>query len=328
MYKRRPPPLILRALMASILYGVGWPVSRILYAFGRGDRLFRMMTKGRVQRQKAQNPFRGYVPSKHDVFIATYAKSGTNWMMQIVHQLAFHGSGEFEHIHSVVPWPDTALMGPMRGYAVPIEDSSVWKASPEQKRAIKTHFNWEFLPYSEDARYILVIRDPKDVFVSSYFFFAKGGFLTPIVNSASGFLEIFLSENFPVCGSWAVSTAGYWAQRHRPNVMIVSFKSMKRDLKGTVTKVASFLDIHVSNQVIDRVCEKSSFEYMKRMDGKFRMWKVIPWKSPSPMIRSGKQGGSSEILTREQQRRIDAYFMSELKRLGSDFPYEEFCDLA
>jgi len=32
------------------------------------------------------------------------------------------------------------------------------------------------------------------------------------------------------------------------------------------------------------------------------------------------------LLSREQQREMDAYFMSELKRLGSDFPYEEFCD--
>jgi hypothetical protein len=35
---------------------------------------------------------------------------------------------------------------------------------------IKTHFAWDKIPYSLDARYILVIRDPKDVLVSSYFF--------------------------------------------------------------------------------------------------------------------------------------------------------------
>jgi len=43
------------------------------------------------------------------------------------------------------------------------------------------------------------------------------------------------------------------------------------------------------------------------------------------MIRTGKQGGSSEMLSPAQQRRIDEYFISELQRLGSDFPYEEFC---
>ncbi len=37
----------------------------------------------------------------------TYAKSGTNWMMQIAHQLIYHGKGEYNHLHDVVPWPDT-----------------------------------------------------------------------------------------------------------------------------------------------------------------------------------------------------------------------------
>jgi hypothetical protein len=45
------------------------------------------------------------------------------------------------------------------------------------------------------------------------------------------------------------------------------------------------------------------------------------------MIRKGTQGGSSELLSVERQRRIDRHFMEELERLGSDFPYREFCDV-
>jgi Sulfotransferase domain len=327
-YTRRPPPFAMRCLFLVVLYGIIGPLFRVIDWFGRTQNVFRFMARGRIKRQKEANPFRNYVATKHDVFVATFAKSGTNWMMQIAHQLAFHGKGEFEHIHNVVPWPDTVLIPPLRNYAIPIQDSSVWKASPEQKRVIKTHFDWELLPYSEDARYIIVIRDPKDVFVSSWFFFVKNGILNPIIRSVDTLLKIFLSDTFPVGGSWAVNTAGYWAQRHRSNVMIVSFKSMKRDLKGTVIKVADFLDIHVSDAVISRVCEQSSFEYMKNIDEKFRMWKTVPWKPAGPMIRKGRQGGSSELLTPDQQREIDAYFMSELKRLASDFPYDQFCDIA
>ena len=40
----------------------------------------------------------------------TYAKSGTNWMMQIAHQLIYHGNGEYDHLHEIVPWPDTTIM--------------------------------------------------------------------------------------------------------------------------------------------------------------------------------------------------------------------------
>jgi hypothetical protein len=103
---------------------------------------------------------------------------------------------------------------------------------------------------------------------------------------------------------------------------------MKRDLRGVVLKVAAFLDITVSDAVIDEVCRRSSFEYMKAIDHKFAMGKMVAWRKPGAMIRTGRQGGSSEMLSVERQQQIDQHFIAELKRLGSDFPYEDFCDLA
>jgi hypothetical protein len=44
------------------------------------------------------------------------------------------------------------------------------------------------------------------------------------------------------------------------------------------------------------------------------------------MIRKGSQGGSSELLSRERQREIDEHFRAELRELGSDLPYDDFCD--
>jgi hypothetical protein len=71
--------------------------------------------------------------------------------------------------------------------------------------------------------------------------------------------------------------------------------------------------------------ERSSFAYMKTIDDKFSTGKFLALSEPAPMMRKGSEGGSSEMLTPAQARRIDEYFMAELKRLGSDFPYEEFC---
>jgi len=245
-------------------------------------------------------------------------------MMQIAHQLLNHGLAEFDHIHNAVPWPDMNE-GPMRGYAIPMEDESIWKASPEQKRVIKTHFDWAKVPYSPDAHYISVIRDPKDVFVSSYHFFARAAVRD--VLSVESWLNVYLSEQF-VWGSWPSTTASYWSQRHHPNVLVLSFKAMKRDLRATIRQVAEFLDVRASDEVIERVVEKSSFEYMRRMDHQFANWNMVPWRHTGTMVRRGAHGGSSELLTAAQQRRIDDYCMAELRRLGSDFPYEEFCDVA
>ena len=41
-----------------------------------------------------------------DIWISVPAKSGTNWMMNIVHQLLTGGDADFDSIYSVVPWPE------------------------------------------------------------------------------------------------------------------------------------------------------------------------------------------------------------------------------
>ena len=126
-------------------------------------------------------------------------------------------------------------------------------------------------------------------------------------------------------GSWAVNAAGYWAQRYRPNVLVVSFASMKRDLEVTVRQVAEFLEIRVSDEVIREVCRKSSFDYMKSIDERFATYRGAPWRGKTFMLRTGKQGGASALLTPANQREMDAVFINELQRLDSGLPYDEIC---
>jgi hypothetical protein len=326
-YKRTPPPLPMRLFFATMLAAMG-PAYWLLQRFKLEGKMFAGMRERQRKELRTKNPFKGYEPTEHDVFVVTYVKSGTNWMMQLAHQLLFHGRGEFEHIHCVVAWPDTALMGPMANYAIPIGDPRVWRASPEGKRVIKTHFRGEDVPYSPKAKYIIVIRDPKDVFVSSYHFFVKDGPFRSTRMSPAALLELFLSDQFFMGGSWAVATAAYWAQRDKPNVLVCAFKEMRRDLAGSVQRVADFLGVSASPEILAKVTELSSFGYMKTIDDKFSTGKCLAFGGPASTIRKGAEGSSSELLTPAQACRIDEYFMAELRRLGSDFPYEEFCRIS
>jgi hypothetical protein len=286
--------------------------------------LMKPMMRRMSRRFNSIESFQGYQPTEHDVLVCTYFKSGTNWMMQIVHQIAWRGQGEFDHIHTVVPWPDA----PSKRFGIPLQDSSVWQAAPTEMRAIKTHLRWEAVPYTPDARYITVIRDPKDVFVSSYHFMRTLGMPRPLMPSVERWLDHYLSPEFPFGGSWATYVAEYWRERQRPNVEVFSYKAMKRDLAGSVRRVAQLMNVELSKAEFDLVCERSSFAYMKGIDHKFDPTVYMPWgRKQGGMIRSGKHGGSSELLTLEQQRRIDRHFMDELKAIGSDFPYAEFCEV-
>ena len=327
-FKRQPPPAIALIAARTFMRLVFTPMYWVARKRGRVDRMLDGFQARRQKELRKNNPYRNYVPGPQDVFVMTYPKSGTNWVMQIVYQLIHHGAGEYDHIHNVVPWPDAVTMNPMmRGYAIPLEQATEWQTAPERRRVIKTHFNWELLPYSETAKYVAVIRDPKDAFVSAYFFMRDGG-MGSMIFSIDLLHRMFLTDKFFLGGSWPANAAGYCAQRHRPNVLVLSFKAMKRDLEGTVRRVAEFLGISVGDSVIQEVCRKASFDYMKQSDYKFSPDGFMPSKKPVAMVRKGKQGGAGELLTFEQQKAIDEYCIAEMQRLAPDFPYEEFADLA
>ena len=201
-----------------------------------------------------------------------------------------------------------------------------WESAPERKRVIKTHFDWDLIPYSPEARYIAVIRDPKDVFVSSYFFLRDGVYGAAMPKLETWY-RLFLTKHFMMGSSWAHNASGYWVARQQPNVLVLSFKAMKKDLRAAVEEVARFLGIAASDRLIDDVARLSSFEHMKSIDHKFHMGKMIPWQEAGAMIRKGRQGGSSELLTSARQHEIDRHCIAELRALGSDFPYDEFCDV-
>ena len=260
--------------------------------------------------------FAGYEPTEHDVFVATFSKSGTNWAMQMVSQIAWRGEAEFEHIHELVAWPEAHFAG-----IVPLRDPGPWQRAPTGKRGIKTAMDAPFVPYREHATYVTVVRDPKDVFVSAYhFLFAVFDLFEAI--TVEEWLELFLSPRFPA-GSWAQHTASYWAWRERPNVCVLLFDDMKRDLPGTVRRVADTMKVALRDAELERVVQRCSFEHMKAHEPQFAPPRMLFTRGRATMVRSGKVNGSGELLTREQQARIDRHFMAELQQLGSDFPYAE-----
>jgi len=118
-----------------------------------------------------------------DVFISTFAKSGTTWMQQIVHQLRSNASNSFEDIYEVVPWMESAL------------DMNIDLNSPQQGkfRAFKSHQSYENLP--KNARYISVFRDPATV-IPSWFRFFEGWLFETDSISLDEFAKEFYLKRF------------------------------------------------------------------------------------------------------------------------------------
>lgn len=319
MSDSRPEPLkpklgVLRVLlvMASIAKHLG------LGAYIARAGLARMLSE-----KKKAAAFAGYLPDEHDVFVATFAKSGTNWMMQIAQQIACRGAAEFDHIHQLVPWPDAPGPSPL-----PLSDTRAREAAPTGLRVIKTHLETAYLPYSEKARYLTVIRDPKEVLVSSYYFL--GGMMNVLSHvSIDQWFDIFMAGGALGTG-WAVHTASFWAWRDRPNLLVMNYADIKGDARPHIERVARLMGVSLDESEMATVVERSSFAWMKAHESQFappRMPMMKEAERPR-MVRRGEAGGSDELLSPAQQAAVDQLCQAELQRLGSDFPYASWFPLA
>ncbi len=304
------------------------PINWFMKLIGQPGFLFNFIGKRGANPKKLAKIFEGYIPDEGDVFVSTFSKSGTNWMMQISHQIAWHGEGEYENIHDAVSWPDIPGKRNEK-VAAPLHSDLIKKLSPTGMRVIKTHLSAHYVPFNEKAKYLVVVRDPKEIFVSSYPFI--GSLAGPIMPSVDVWFDMFLTKNWSMNfgNTWAEHTASYWELRNKPNVLVISFSKLKHDPETGIRRVAETLGVNLTEDELAKVVEKSSFQYMQEINHKYNLIpdSTLPWGSDFKMMRTGKAGNSSELISREQQIKIDKHFIQELKEIGSDFPYEEFCIL-
>lgn len=288
-------------------------LSRFLFRIGRGDWLYKLMGAVATRGGNA-NTFGKYTPTKNDIIIACHSRSGTHWMMQIALQIAHLGQADYDYIYDVVAWPDF-----LPGISIKLTDPP--PPSPTGLRLIKSHSPAHMLAVNDAAKYITVIRDPKDVLVSMYHWAPQAfAFLGLQTGTPDSWVEKFLKKQIPG-GWWAEHTASWWAVRDQPNVHLVTFNQLKADASGEIDRVRAFLGVELNPEQRQQVLEKSSFEYMKTINHKFSP--IIGNTDMIDIVRKGKTNTGGELFTSAQLDKVDAYCKSELKRLGSDFPYDE-----
>jgi hypothetical protein len=291
------------------------PIVKTLEAFGRWPN----PNLARSIRARMAHAFGDYTPTQSDVIICSFFKSGTTWLLQMTTQIAYRAQAEFDNIHHAVPWPDVP-MPPMARLMIPLADPSPLANSPTGLRVIKTHLPRAQVPFVPQARYVACVRDPKDVCVSGYHFL-KALVFGPLAPSVEHWVKSMFSDR--TAYPWAEHLASYWAVRNEPNVLFLTYEGMRKDPAGAVRKLADFMDVALTEDELRSVIHQSSFDEMRRADGKFEPGQIVPWTQPRAMMRAGKSGGSSELLTPAQQRFVDDWCRAELKRLGCDFPYDE-----
>ncbi len=194
----------------------------------------------------------GFQPRASDVIISPFGKCGTTWLQQIVHGLRTGGDMDFDDISRVVPWIETAAN-------LGLDLDAEQRGEP---RAFKSHLDYDRIP--RGCRYIVSVRDPKDAVVSLYHFFENWFFEAGSIDIATFARERYMpgGKANPEGSDYWTHFASWWPQRDNPQVLLLAYENMLEDPAMTITRIADFLDIPLSSDLLAIVLEQSSIGFM------------------------------------------------------------------
>lgn len=273
-----------------------------------------------------------YKPRPGDVFIVTYPKCGTTWMQNVALYI-FRKGKELENtslFHTYCPFIDCFGLESIKKMPRP--------------GALKTHLPFNHMPYSPEAKYIFVARNPKDCCVSFYhhakspaFDFEDGKF--------EDFFEAFMDGQVEY-NDYFHHLLSWYPHRNDPNVFYTTYEHMKEDIKDVIIKLAAFLGkefveaIEKDNAVLNNIIHYSSFEYMKQNidkefnkppnfkkdlqnsaaheDNKMKSHFQSKTDPNKCHIRKGVIGDYKSLFTLEQTKRLDKKFLERTS--GTDIP--------
>ncbi len=255
-----------------------------------------------------------------DIVIATYAKSGTTWMQQIVGQLVFNGAEDINVAH-LSPWVDLRIMPP---------EAIAGLEHLSNRRFIKTHLPVDALVFSPKAKYIFIGRDGRDAAWSlfnhhinatdDYFdaFNNTPGRVGPRLERGSDNVHEFYTgwfdgDGYPYWPVWE-NIRSWWAIRDLPNVMPIHFNDMKTDLVGSIRQIADFLEIKPDAASFSKIVEHCTFDYMKAHAELAAPRGGVMWNGGAKtFINKGTNGRWRDTLSAAEVR---AYEAKTLKELG------------
>ncbi|BBK39126.1 sulfotransferase [Allostella sp. ATCC 35155] len=255
-----------------------------------------------------------------DIVIGTYAKSGTTWAQQIVGQLVFQGDPTV-NVGEMSPWLDLR-----------VPPAAVKHAALEaqtHRRFVKTHLPVDALRYSPQAKYLYIVRDGRDVVWSLYNHHANANDLWyAAVNDAPGrvgppierppasirqyFLDWLERDGHPFWSYWE-NVRSWWQIRDLPNLMLIHYADLQRDLPGMMRKIAAFLDIPIDETRFAAQVEHCTFDWMKANAGQAAPQGGVFWDGgAATFIHKGTNGRWHDTLTPEDNRRYEERAVAEL----------------
>jgi hypothetical protein len=256
-----------------------------------------------------------------DIVVCTPYTAGTTWMQLICALLVFQRTSFDRPLADISHWME------LKG--LPVAELHAIYAAQSHRRIIKTHSPLDGIPFSRQATYICVLRDPRDIFMSmqnhlrnsnpeSEALFAQeqreAGLEPPsLPEDVNEFFQYWLSNSsfaWETDGApyWSVFShaASFWMHRDEPNLHLTHFSNLKTDLEAEMRGIAQALGTPVDESIWPSLVEAAGFANMKKnADNVAPDTNLNMWKSNAQFFNKGTSGQWQGQLSKESLQLFD-----------------------
>lgn len=228
-----------------------------------------------------------YAPRDDDIIITTSYKSGTTWMQSIVRELivaSMDSQNPEAAQHQPLPGNRSSPWVDVRWE--PLEEIYATIEAQQHRRFLKSHLPLDALPYYPQVRYLVVGRDPRDVFMSlwNHYLAYTDHFYAQMENDPerpgppcprppddihefwAGWISrgwfAWEQEGYPFWGNM-YHTQSYWDFRHLDNLLFVHYNDLLADPAAEIRRIAQFLGIALDEKAVPTIVAETSFATMK-----------------------------------------------------------------
>lgn len=195
-----------------------------------------------------------------DIIVTTAYKAGTTWTQRILAALIHGPDAQPTDLMAMSPWLDARFQGPIEPMIESLEAQT-------DRRFVKSHLAADGLPFFPEAKYIVVGRDTRDVFMSLWnHYTAYTDLAYSLFNDADrpgaefphppsdprelwprwigeGWFD-WEPDGWPFW-SHHHHLATWWEWRHLPNVMFLHYGDLLADVETEMRRLAEFCGIEV-----------------------------------------------------------------------------------
>ena len=262
-----------------------------------------------------------------DVYVCAFPKNGSTWTQELVWLIqndCDFGKAKAIQLDTRVPFLESPILKNFVKNRDSMDGEFIFKilATLPSPRILKTHLPLCLLPIDllQKGKVIFCLRNSKDTILSAYY---HQMLLHGFDGSFPYYFDLFM-DNLLLYTSYFDYVTEIWKKRNHPNMCLLFYEDMKKDLAANIRKVAKFLGKEFEDEKIEALVDHLSFEKMKTNTAvnKAGYEKHMAHSKGGRFMRKGEIGDWKNHFTTEMNKRMDEAIEKYLKPIGLEFQYE------